>query len=180
MEEEAALVFLSIEQEDAAAAVAFEILKKQTGWARVQERLSLAIGRRIRDQDKPATLQARRREALRHFSFQAITYLDLVRDSGTADAFCNLLPLLVRAAYVSFCGQPPQVARPVSAEAFDFERKIEFRFHRWMARAHQRAQAPPSTEPGDLLLGVSDRHASLRLSMSRGLPQRGDSLRTEL
>lgn len=142
------MFFLSIEQEDAAANAALDYLSKRQGWARVQERLNSANARRLRSQDQPATLQARRREALRLFSFEAISYLDLVTDTETAEAFGNLLPWMIRAAYVYFCGEPPQMARPVSAEALDFDRRIEFRRQRWTARAYQRAQAPRSNEPG--------------------------------
>jgi hypothetical protein len=92
------------------------------------------------------TLQLRRREALRHFTFQALTYLDLVSNSETADAFCNLLPLMVREAYLFSCGVPPQEARPVSEDAYDFERRVEFRFRRWTTKAYQHAQMKSSTK----------------------------------
>jgi hypothetical protein len=140
------VVFLSIEQENTAASAAFDVLKKHPAWARVQEGLSRANLKHSQRNAELHTLQLRRREALRHFSFQALTYLDLVSKSETADAFCDLLPLMVREAYVFSCGVPPQVAKPVSEDAHDFERRVEFRFRRWVTKAYQRAQAKGSTK----------------------------------
>jgi hypothetical protein len=145
------VVFPSIEQEDVAASHAFDVLSPLAGWAAVQECLSRGNLQYLRTSRKLTSPAARRRGALRHFTFQAITYLDLVSSSVTADAYCNVLPLMVREAYTYVYGAPPQVARPVSGDTVEFERRIEFRFRRWMLRAYQRAQRAnrlnePSTE----------------------------------
>ena len=132
--------FLTIEQENGAANRAFDVLKLQPRWANVQERLATANIRHSRLAEDLRDLRLRRREALRHFTLQATTYLDLVKDNPTADAFCNLLPFFVREAFTFSCGFPPQVMRPVLGDEKEFERKIEFRFRRWTAKAYQRAQ----------------------------------------
>lgn len=135
------MIFLSIQQENAAASHAFDVLSPLPGWAAVQECLSRGNLRHSRTPYKLTTLPERRREALRHFTFQAITYLDLVSSNGTADAFCNVLPLMVREVYTYVRGIPPQDLRPVAGDDLEFERRIEFRFRRWMLRAYQRAQS---------------------------------------
>jgi hypothetical protein len=134
------MVFLTIEQENAAANGAFDVLKRRPEWVLVQERLASANRKRLQVQDAPVALQQRRRAALKHLTFQGVTYLRLVSDAETADAFCNLLPLMVREAYVYSCGQVPQVVTPVSKDAQDFGRAVELRFRRLMARAYRCAQ----------------------------------------
>lgn len=137
------MVFLSMEQEDVASEAAFEILDNQPGWASVQERLSKANVRYLRKSKETADLQERRDAALKNLEFQARTYLELVSDSATADAYCGVLPLMVRGAYVNYCGAPPQIAIPVSEESRSFERDIELRFRQWTSRAYRRAQTKP-------------------------------------
>jgi hypothetical protein len=136
-----------MEQENAAASVSFAVLKNQPGWARVQERLSASRVRQLRKAAQPANLQSRSDAALKNFTFTARTYLDLVSDSETADAFCNLLPLIVREAYVRYCGQPPQLVQPTSEEAHRFERDIELRFREWTAKAYRRVATPAQLDP---------------------------------
>jgi hypothetical protein len=131
---------LSIEQENAAAEEAFKVLQRQPEWMRVQERIARANLRRSRKDIELRDTPSRRREALRHFSCQAMTYLALVVDSTTTNAFCSLLPLFTREAYIFSCGFPPQAARPVSKDSHEFDHKIEFRFWRWTTKAYRRAQ----------------------------------------
>jgi len=134
------MVFLAIEQEEAAANHALDVLKRQPEWALVQKLLADANGKRLRLQHEPVTLEQRRKAALKHLTFQGVTYLRLVCSAETADAFCNLLPLMVRQAYVYSCGQPPQLMRAVSRDAQEFDRAVELRFRRLMARAYRYAQ----------------------------------------
>src|ERR1017187_9999825 len=158
-------------QEDEAASAAFDILKEQPGWASVQERLSQANVSELREFEQLTDAQERRDTALKSMDFQAETYLDLVSDSATADAFCSVLPIIARTANVRYCGRPRQLAEPVSPAALDFEREVQLRAQDWAAKAYRRAQtlgveAPRcianisthSLQGGGLTVGRSDWH----------------------
>jgi hypothetical protein len=134
------LTSLSIEQEDAALKHVLDILQRQPGWDRVQERLCQMNKRLSGRIAQLTTAESNQREALRLFTFQALVYLDLVSNRETADAFCKVLPLMVRRVYWCCVGALPQAVGDPSQKIQRFERRIEFRVWRWKARAYQRAQ----------------------------------------
>jgi hypothetical protein len=58
------LAYLSIEQENAAADMAFAVLKMQPGWMSVQERISEANARFLSESKEPTGLQEHRDKVL--------------------------------------------------------------------------------------------------------------------
>jgi hypothetical protein len=129
-----------MEREDAAANSAIAILSKQPLWAQVQESISKANLDWIQHSEDVADQESRPIKALKRLTKVARTCMGLITDSPTADAFCDLLPLLIRGAYQQCYGVPPQTFEAVSLEARRFERKIQECCYTWIGKAYRLAQ----------------------------------------
>lgn len=134
----------TIEQEFAAANAGFDVLKPQPGWSDVQKRLSKANLTHARKLQVATDMQSRRIVVLKHLDFQARTYLQLVADADTADAYCNVLPLMRIEAYSGYMGVPPQlIVSSNSQETRNFDEAVRLRMTKWMHTAYCRAQTKP-------------------------------------